>query len=203
MVIKRGTGRQALIDVTATLLASGEQVQVKEVAALAGVSHTLIYRHFPDGGKEEMVAEGYATLFRGLAETDIDDLFAIIDERGLDQTRIAEFLLTLLDRHRNDVRWLRIEALVESRHNPYLAERIEVVRKSLIRRFALRLQALTPPVPHDQALAISVLAQAIPLGITAVAGTGLSRPQRVELSLAWAVALISAVRSAQDCAGNS
>lgn len=196
MTVKRGTGRAALIEATADVLRAGQEVQIKDIAAVAGVSHTLIYRHFPEGGKEELVAEAYAYLFRGLAEQDIADLFAILEVSGLDRDAISGFIVTLLAPRRGDVRWLRLEALAQSRTNPYIAERIEDARRSLVQMFADHLRTLEPALSRESASAFSILAQALPLGVTAIGGSGLSKSLRAAVADMWAGMLVDALTAA-------
>lgn len=196
MTVKRGTGRTALIEATAAVLRAGEEVQVKDIAAVAGVSHTLIYRHFPIGGKEELIAEAYAFIFRGLAEQDIEDLFTILEASGVDRDVIRNFIVTLLNPRRGDVRWLRLEALAQSRTNPYVAERIEQARRALVQDFADRLRRLEPRLSPESASAFSILAQALPLGVTAIGGAGLSKSLRETVAGMWAGMLVDALEAA-------
>ena len=196
MTVKRGTGRTALIEATADVLRAGEEVQVKDIAAVAGVSHTLIYRHFPIGGKEELIAEAYAYIFRGLAEQDIEDLFTILEASGVDRDVIRNFIVTLLNPRRGDVRWLRLEALAQSRTNPYVAERIEQARRALVQEFADRLRRLEPRLSPESASAFSSLAQALPLGVTAIGGAGLSKSLRETVAGMWAGMLVDALEAA-------
>lgn len=196
MTVKRGTGRTALIEATADVLRAGEEVQVKDIAAVAGVSHTLIYRHFPIGGKEELIAEAYAYIFRGLAEQDIEDLFTILEASGVDRDVIRNFIVTLLNPRRGDVRWLRLEALAQSRTNPYVAERIEQARRALVQDFADRLRRLEPRLSPESASAFSILAQALPLGVTAIGGAGLSKSLRETVAGMWAGMLVDALEAA-------
>ena len=186
MTVKRGTGRLALIGATADVLRVGGEVQVKEIAATAGVSHTLVYRHFPVGGKDELVAEAYAHLFRGLAESDIEDLFDILETSGLDRDRIRDFVLIILS-----PRWSRLEALAQTRTNPYVAARIEDARRDLIGTFAKRLRRVEPAMTEQSATAFSVIAQALPLGITAIGGLAMPKALREEVAGMWADTLVN------------
>lgn len=202
MTIKRGTGRQALIEATAEALRAGREVQIKEIASAVGVSHSLVYRHFPDGGKEEMVAEGYAHIFRGLAEADIDTLFDRLQISGIDETPIREFILTLLSPKRADVRWLRLEALAQSRRSPFIAARIEEARRQLIDSFATRLRDLEPRMTIEAANAFAILAQALPLGVTAIGGPSMSKERREVIAQMWAGMLMDALRRAAVTSAN-
>lgn len=190
MAIRRGDGRQALIEATASVLGRGEEVQIKEIAATVGVSHTLVYRHFPEGGKDEMVAEAYAHLFRGVAQSDFDRLFMALTAPGPTRERIRDLVLAVLSPRRADVRWARLEALVRTRANPYVAKRIEGARQALIQGFADRLREIEPGLPPETAVGLSLLAQSLPLGITAIGGPGLTRRQRETVAELWADAMV-------------
>jgi AcrR family transcriptional regulator len=190
MVIKRGTGREALIEAAATVLARGEDVQITEVAATVGVSHTLIYRHFPHGGKDELVAEGYARLFRGVAKQDFDLFFDVLQDVGLNRASIRDFYVTVIDPKRADVRWARLEALVQARTNPHLEKLIESSRQALINDFADRLTVFKPGLDRQSALSISLLMQSIPLGLIAIAGSDIAESQRVSFAEHCADALV-------------
>jgi AcrR family transcriptional regulator len=190
VAIKRGNGRQALIEATAAVLSRGEDVQIKEIAATVGVSHTLVYRHFPEGGKDEMVAEAYAQLFRGVAQSDFDRLFTALTAPGSTRDRIRDLVLAVLSPRRANVRWARLEALVQTRVNPYVAERIEGARQALIEGFADRLREIEPGLPPDTAVGLSLLSQSLPLGITAIGGPGLTRRQRETVAELWADAMV-------------
>lgn len=185
MSIKRGTGRQALIDATADVLRTGGEVHIKDVAATAGVSHTLVYRHFPDGGKEELVAEAHAHLFRGLAETDIAELVEILETAGADRAALHNFAVRVLSPKRTAKRWSRLETLAQTRTNAYVSARIEDVRRGLISSFADRLRVLQPDLSKEAATALSIVTQALPLGITAISGTDMSTRVRGVVAGMW------------------
>jgi AcrR family transcriptional regulator len=197
VVIKRGDGRQALIEATADVLRRGEDVQIKSIAETASVSHTLIYRHFPEGGKEEMIAEAYANIFKGLAQTDIDRLFAVLEGPTSMQESVREFMITILDPDRAEVRWARLEALAQTRTNPFAEERIEGARKALIETFAVRLRQLAPELDEKTAEGISFIAQALPLGITAIGGPSMSLEQRETVATLWSEAIVFLLENSQ------
>lgn len=190
MTIKRGTGREALIEATAETLLRGEQVQITEIAAAVGVSHTLIYRHFPEGGKDELLGEAYARLFIGMAEADIDALFEILSTPGDRRSRIRELIVELLGPRRREHRWARLEALAQVRSNPYAAVRIESARAVMVESFATRLQRVEPHLGPVDARAIAIIAQAMPIGVTAFAGTRMSPAERDSLAEHWSDALV-------------
>ncbi len=197
MAIRRGDGRQALIEATADVLQRGEEVQIKAIAETAGVSHTLIYRHFPDGGKEELIAEAYAHVFQSLARTDIDRLFEVLAEPLPMRESVRTFMLTILDPMRTQVRWARLEALAQTRTNPYVADRIESARRGLIDAFAVRLRELAPALNEETATGISLIAQALPLGITAIGGPLMSARQRAIVAGLWSEAIVFLLENAQ------
>lgn len=203
MVIKRGDGRQALIEATADVLRRGEEVQIKSIAETAGVSHTLIYRHFPDGGKEEMLAEAYAHIFSALAQSDIDRLFAVLENPAPMRESVRDFMLTILDPGRAEVRWARLEALAQTRTNPFVADRIEGARRALIDTFATRLRLLSPDLDEPTAEGISLIAQALPLGITAIGGPSMNAQQRETVASLWSEAIVFLLESAQTGHGRA
>jgi AcrR family transcriptional regulator len=197
VVIKRGDGRQALIEATADVLSRGEDVQIKSIAETAGVSHTLIYRHFPNGGKEEMVAEAYAHIFQGLAKSDIDRLFDVLEAPTSMRESVRDFMITILNPDRAEVRWARLEALAQTRTNPFVADRIEGARQALIESFAVRLRYLAPELDEKTTEGISFIAQALPLGITAIGGPSMSVEQREMVASLWSEAIVFLLESAQ------
>jgi len=168
----------------------GDAVQLTEIATSVGVSHTLVYRHFPDGGKDELLGEAYARLFIGLAEGDIEALFDILaDPRGR-QARVRDLILEVLEPRRRDHRWARLEALAQVRGNPFAASRIEAARATMVESFAVRLMRIEPWLSVVDARAIAVLAQAMPIGVTAFAGLRPGEQERAALAELWSVALV-------------
>lgn len=195
MSIKRGTGRQALIDATADLLRAGDDVQVADVAGRVGVSHTLIYRHFPEGGKEELLGEAYAEIFRGVASQDMADLIAVVTRDGLSHEALCSVARKILSPTRDQRRWARLEALAQVRTNPYAARRIDEARQQLLAESARSLREIDPSWSKDYAEALAVSLMALPLGITAIGGTELSRARRdmlADQSAHAVIALLSA-----------
>lgn len=184
--VKRGTGRDALVSATAEVLLAGGDVQIKEIASTAGVSHTLIYRHFPDGGKEEMVAEAYAEIFRGLAKEDIDRVVDVI-AGGIDvQAGLRRVARSIFDPRRGSRRAARLEALSQTRINAYAEARIDAIRKELVQHAADRIVALDVGVDPQRARTISMITQAVPLGITALTGRTLQKADREAVADLWA-----------------
>ena len=189
--IKRGTGRQALIEATADVLRAGGDVQVKEVARAAGVSHTLIYRHFPDGGREELIGESYGHLFRGLALADADQLLQALADPANRRARMRALGLAILDPSRSKVRASRLEALAQTRVNPYTERHIESARKEMIERLASGLVAIFPHIDPQRARSISMLILAIPLGLAAVTGTRMAKADREGVVDEWVDAVMT------------
>ena len=195
--LKRGEGRDALVQATVDLLREGHAIQVKEVAARAGVSHTLIYRHFPDGGKEELIAEAYAELFKGLVLEDMDELLTLVENGAIDRERLRAYGMRLLSPGRDEVRGLRLDALAQVRLNPYLAPRIGRARQDLVAGVAEAFVQVVPHLPKATAIAIAVLHQGVPLGVTAIGGASMSRATREAVADMWAdsfLALLDRVR---------
>jgi AcrR family transcriptional regulator len=190
IAVRRGDGRAALIEAAAESLRSGELVQVKVVAARAGVSHTLIYRHFPDGGKEQLIAEAYGELFMGLMLEDAAAFVEVVTTHGLDVAALREYALMVLSPRREEVRRLRFEALAQAHVNPYLAERIEAVRRELVRVIVGAFSDAGFPLPRERATAIAVLEQGIPLGVSAIGGPTLPRRVREDIADVWAESLV-------------
>lgn len=182
MAIKRGTGRQALIEATAQVLREGREVQVSEIAAEAGVSHTLVYRHFPDGGREELIAEAYAHLFRGLARDDTDELFDILDRQGPDSDALHAYAVRLLSPRRRDARSGRLLALAQALANEAIADRVEEARQELVEEFARRLRMYDSRWADEEARAAALYLLAIPLGLSAIGGRDLGAVKRDEVA---------------------
>ena len=195
--VKRGTGRDALIEATADVLLAGGEVQIKEIAEAAGVSHTLIYRHFPDGGKEELVAEAYAHIFRGLAKEDVDNVVDVIAAGGDVRGELRKVARGIFDPRRGSRRAARLEALSQMRLNPHLESRIDRMRKELVQHAAERIAALPYGVDARRARTISMVTQAIPLGITAIGGVNLAKADREAVADLWADTIIMWMQAPQ------
>lgn len=196
--VKRGTGREALVAATADVLMAGGDVQVKDIAATAGVSHTLIYRHFPEGGKDELVAEAYAEIFRGLAKEDVDRVVDVIAAGGDVQEQLRAVARSIFDPRRGSRRAARLEALAQVRLNPHVESRIDAMRRELVEHAADRIVALGMGVDARRARTISMLTQAVPLGITALAGSTMSKADREAVADLWADTIFGWVGEAQQ-----
>ena len=195
MTIKRGTGRQALIEATAKVLREGREVQVSEIAAEAGVSHTLVYRHFPEGGREELIAEAYAYLFRGLARDDTAELFDILDSQGPDPDALHEYAAKLLSPRRRDARSGRLLALSQALANDLVAERVEEARKELVGEFARRLRMYDSRWTDDEAQAAALYLLGIPLGLSAIGGRDFGSVKRDEVARHMVATLLALLSS--------
>ncbi|MFZ4486876.1 MAG: hypothetical protein ACOYO9_09835, partial [Candidatus Nanopelagicales bacterium] len=58
-----------------------------------------------------------------------------------------------------------------------------------------RLREIEPGIDPDAAVGLSLIAQALPLGITAIGGPGLTRQQRESVAGMWADAMVFLLRS--------
>ena len=197
VTIARGTGRQALIEATAEVLRTGGDVQVSQIATDLGISHTLVYRHFPDGGREQLVAEAYAHLFRGFASADVEEFFRIISLGSIDTAELVALGERILGPRRKDVRAARLLALSASLANDQVAEYVERARRELVDDFIERLRAHDAGWSDEGATALAVLTLGIPLGIAAVGGRDLGRGERTALARMWADAILAALAARQ------
>lgn len=165
----RGGGREAMIVATIDTLREGREVRVLEIAEAAGVSHSLIYRHFPDGGREELIAEAYARIYRTTVD---EDLAALRQIEGTPEdflAQVRELMLVVLSPARVPVRWGRLEALAAARTNPHLARRIESARTDMVEGLT-DLLCSRWVVGRDRAevRAFAILTLSLPLGLTAM-----------------------------------
>ena len=207
MGIQRGTGRAALVEATAEALMRGDEVRVIDVAAAAGVSHTLVYRHFPSGGRDEMIAEAYALLYRGMSIGDFEAFAQLMTDPAVSRSlahasisgdessraahiealrhRLEEFVASLLHPRRTAIRIARLKALVEAQTNAYVAERIEDVRRSLVQDLAAMIQRAVPDLDPLDATSLSIISQALPLGVTTITGGSMTARQRDHVAAMW------------------
>lgn len=184
--VTRGTGRAAMVQAAADCLLEGREVKVLDVAEAAGVGHTLIYRHFPDGGRDELVAEAYAQLFRGQVAEDLEvlgNLSADADERW---QQINQQYRSLLSPARDRIRWARLEAIAKARSNPYIAERLEAAREELIDLAVDVLTAIdTWHLDVERTRAFATVMLAVPLGTTPMLGPEASTRERHAVADLW------------------
>lgn len=192
----RGTGRAAMVQAAAESLLEGREVKVLEVAEAAGVGHTLIYRHFPDGGRDELVAEGYAQLFRGQVADDLKVLRNLSADPGERWQQVNRQYRALLSPARDRIRWARLEAIAKARTNPYIAERLEVARQDLI---ALAIDILTAIDTWNfdaiRTRAFATMMLAIPLGTTPMLGPEASTQDRNAVADLWTDVLLNWLNS--------
>lgn len=166
---KYGTGRQAIIDATADLLRDGKQVRLPDIAKAAGVSRTLIYRHFPDGGKDELVAEAFAQIFRGEVTSDVDIIGTWNADRADLRDRIIELNRQILSEQRLDIRWSRVEALAVMRSNPYVSTLMRTAQDEMIEMLTATLMGKsTWGHSEEQLRSFATITLSIPLGLTAM-----------------------------------
>jgi len=176
-----------MIQATIEVLRSGREVRVLEIAEAAGVSHSLIYRHFPDGGREELIAEAYARIFRGLTDEDIEAATGFSREPELLRQQLVGFYTQLLSPQRTPQRWARLEALAHARINSFVAERIEQTRRELVKHLtALYLQLSDWPFPRDRVEAFATVMLSIPLGLTAMLPMELTELEIDQIAQTWA-----------------
>ena len=183
----RGAGRDAMIGAAAESLLAGREVKVLEVAEQAGVRHTLIYRHFPEGGRDELIAEAYAELFRGQVAEDLELIRRLSADPDELREQIRDQYRRILSKKRDRIRWARFEALARARSNPYVAERLDAAREELLDRAVEILTAqhgwsLNPA----QTKSLAVLILGVPLGTTPMLGQNATAQERNEVADMWA-----------------
>lgn len=165
----RGEGREAMILATVDTLRAGREVRVLDIAEAAGVSHSLIYRHFPAGGREELIAEAYARIYRKTVDEDLAALRRIdgTDQEFLD--RVRDLMMVVLSPERVPVRWGRLEALAAARTNPHLAERLESARADMVEGLTdLLYERWANGRDRAEVRAFAILTLSLPLGLTAM-----------------------------------
>lgn len=194
----RGSGRAAMIEAAADALLAGREVKVLDVAEQAGVRHTLIYRHFPAGGRDELVAEAYAKLFQG----QVAHYLALLESHSTDLSVLREQLRAdyraTLEADRDDMRWARLEALAKARVNPYVADRLDAARDELV-DLAVKVLTDRPGWRMDQrrTRAFALVVLSVPLGLTAMLGPQASESQRHDVADMWADLVVSWLASDQ------
>lgn len=158
-----------MIVATVDTLRQGREVRVLEIAEAAGVSHSLIYRHFPAGGREELVAEAYARIYRQTVDEDLAALEQIDGTSEDFLEKVRELMAVILSPARVPVRWGRLEALAAARTNPYLATRIETARNDMVEGLTDLLCARwAGDRTRTEVRAFAILTLSLPLGLTAM-----------------------------------
>lgn len=182
----RGGGREAMILATIETLRRGEDVRVLEVAEAAGVSHSLIYRHFPDGGREELIAEAYARIYSTLVEEDLEALRRIDGTPEEFLAQVRALLLVVLSPARVSARWGRLEALAAARTNPHLAQRIESARSDMVEGLTdILCGGWAIDRPRDEVRAFAILSLSLPLGLTAMLPMEVDAAEREAVADEW------------------
>lgn len=157
-----------MILATMDCLRQGREVRVLEIAEAAGVSHSLIYRHFPEGGREELIAEAYARVYRSTVDEDLAALNRINGRQEDLLAKVRELIMVVLSPARVPVRWGRLEALAAARTNHYLARRIESARTDLVEGLTDLLCARWADRDREEVRAFAILTLSLPLGLTAM-----------------------------------
>ena len=183
----RGGGREAMIAATVDTLREGREVRVLEIAETAGVSHSLIYRHFPEGGREELIAEAYARIFRGAVAEDLAQLRGFSGSQANLREQLVLLHNTVLAADRAPQRWARLEALSAARTNAYLAERIEATKAELVDALTDQiLGTVELSATREQVREFCALVLGIPLGLTAMLPVEIEPDRVAVLSEVWA-----------------
>lgn len=158
-----------MIAATVDSLRAGREVRVLEIAEAAGVSHSLIYRHFPHGGREELIAEAYARVYRQTVDADLAALSKINGTKEEFLAGVREIMMVVLSPARVPVRWGRLEALATARTNPYLAMRIEAARTEMVEGLTdLLYERWAGGRSRLEVRAFAMLTLSLPLGLTAM-----------------------------------
>lgn len=188
----RGSGRSAMVQAAADSLLAGREVKVLDIAEAAGVRHTLIYRHFPDGGRDELIAEAYAHIFRGQVASDLEVLRHLSADPNEQRQTVKRQYRTLLSPERDRMRWARLEAIAKARSNPYIAERLEAAREELL---TLAVDVLTSistwRLDPRRTRACAVIMLGVPLGVTPMLGPDASVAERNAVADLWTDMLMS------------
>ncbi len=186
----RPVGRERLLIATESCLKSGHEVRIADICKEADVSAALIYKYFAD--REDLVAEAYARIFKGLVAQDLEALAHFPTE--LHQLRIAirEQAKEIFSAERDEVRWARLEALAHARMNPGVAERIDQARQELVSALAdVVMKFERVKLSREEAESFSVIALGMVLGVTAMSSERMSEASRNQVAEMWSNMIIS------------
>lgn len=182
----RGSGREAMIVATIDTLREGREVRVLDIAEAAGVSHSLIYRHFPAGGREELIAEAYARIYRTTVDEDLAALRRIEGSPAEFLARVRQLMVVILSPDRVPVRWGRLEALAAARTNPHLAERIESARSDMVEGLTdVLCERWAEGRDRSEVRAFAMLTLSLPLGLTAMLPLEVDPAEREAVADEW------------------
>ena len=189
-VVDPPNGRERLLLATERALREGREIRVAEICKEAQVSAALIYKYFDD--REDLIAEGYGRIYRGLVAEDLAGLDDFPTERAELRLAIRDQARQIFSRERDDIRWARLEALSHARINPGVARRIERIRTELVEEFANVLMAYKGAVfTRDEAATMSVIALGLVLGVTAMSYQELSDEKRESLAEMWSTMMMA------------
>jgi len=177
-------GRERLLLATERALREGREIRVAEICKEAQVSAALIYKYFDD--REDLIAEGYGRIYRGLVAEDMADFAGFPTEPAELRVAIRKQARMIFSRERDGIRWARLEALSHARINPGVARRIEKIRLELVEEFANVLMSFKGAVlTRDEAATLSVIALGLVLGVTAMSYQELTDEKRDSLAEMW------------------
>ena len=188
--VQRPAGRERLLIATEACLKAGHEVRIADICKDADVSAALIYTYFVD--REDLVAEAYARIFKGLVATDLAAIAHF--PTNLDELRIAirEQAKEIFSMERDQVRWARLEALAHARMNPGIAERIDQARHELVTTMADAILNFDGVVFHrKEAETLAVIALGMILGATAMSPEQMDDEQRHRLAEMWSTMVYS------------
>lgn len=185
-----------MIAAAVEVLRQGREVRVVEVAESAGVSHSLIYRHFPQGGREELIAEAYARIFRAAVMSDIEAVTQLEPDTKNLRPRLHGIYRQILSGARAKSRWARLEALAQSRRNAHAARRMDQTRAELLDGVAAALQRTAGwDISAERTRAYALIALSVPLGFTAMVEPAADEAIRDQVADVWAAMTVAWLRS--------
>ena len=202
--VQRGTGREAMIEEAAKVLRAGQELRVLDIAKAAGVSHSLIYRHFPQGGREELIAEAYARIFRAHVSEDLAAFAKFSSEPAEMRRQLQALFEGILTRERAEDRWARLESLAQGRTNPHVEARINATKEELLGEMARLMMALPRwQLSETQAVAFSTLMLSLPLGLTPLVEPHATPAQRTAIAAVWTTMVLVTVAALDEQSGEN